>query len=61
MSLCFKCEIGKHTQHSDFIGRGITRYGLGEKASLKRFLKRGEICECPLCFDGTLYGHKIKS
>lgn len=52
-SQCYKCEIGKHSQHSDWIGKGKAR-GLWKEAIIPQ-LESGEICTCPQCFDADYW------
>jgi len=35
LNLCYKCSIGKHTQHSEHTGKGLPTGHL--------------LCECPIC------------
>lgn len=53
VNLCYKCSIGRHSQHSTFLGKGKTHFIYPE--GYQREIKRGEVCECPRCFDPDLY------
>lgn len=46
MNLCYKCSIGKHSQHTHFIGKGLVHYLT--KQGLKNDPNQ---CQCPKCYD----------
>lgn len=44
LNLCYKCNIGKHSQHSFFTGKGLS-HGLWKEA----LENDHNICQCPKC------------
>ena len=50
-SICYKCSIGKHSQHSIHTGKGLTHYIFPEGWEHDH-----DVCECPRCYDPRFYG-----
>jgi len=48
---CFKCSIGRHSQHSTFTGKG-NQHGIWVAA----WEHDQDVCECERCYDPRLYG-----
>ena len=59
LHFCYKCSTGRHSQHSEWIGKGITR-GLWPEA-MRAQMRNGEICTCPRCFDSDWYRSLLQS